>query len=274
MRQYGLPHGWPYQPSTICGPETPRPAITRWPPASASTVPAAIAAVAGGRAASCMMPVPRRIRFVSAARYASGVIASEPYASAVHTESKPSRSASRTVSTGNRSSAPEYPMLSPSFMTWPPERGESFHQHAAVDVEALAVDEAGGVGEQEQDSAGDLLRPAEASQGDAAGDHRALLRRERRVHRRVAGPRIDAVDAHPRADQRTGEALGHGDDGALAGGVRDVGDPAAAELVAVGADRHDPPLAARQHAPQRRLDGEERPPGVDREYAVPLLGGH
>ena len=38
------------------------------PPASASSVPAAIAAVAGGRAASCMMPVPSRIFFVSAAR--------------------------------------------------------------------------------------------------------------------------------------------------------------------------------------------------------------
>ena len=43
-------------------------AITRPPPASASTVPAAMAAVAGGRAASCMMPVPRRMRLVRAAR--------------------------------------------------------------------------------------------------------------------------------------------------------------------------------------------------------------
>ena len=81
--------------------------MTRPPPASASSVPTAIAADAGGRAASCMMPVPRRMRFVSAARYASGVIASEPYASAVHTESKPRRSASSTCSTGRRSSAPE-----------------------------------------------------------------------------------------------------------------------------------------------------------------------
>ena len=81
--------------------------MTRPPPASASTVPTAIAAVAGGRAASCMMPVPSRMRLVNAARYASGVIASEPYASAVHTESKPRRSASSTFSTGSRSSAPE-----------------------------------------------------------------------------------------------------------------------------------------------------------------------
>src|SRR5438876_12165431 len=43
-------------------------------------------------------------------------MASEPYASAVHTESKPSFSARRILSTGSFSSAPEYPMLSPSFI--------------------------------------------------------------------------------------------------------------------------------------------------------------
>ena len=52
--------------------------MTRSPPASASTVATAMAAAAGVRAASCMMPVPRRMRRVTAARYASGVIASEP----------------------------------------------------------------------------------------------------------------------------------------------------------------------------------------------------
>ena len=48
---------------------------------------ACIAAIAGERPASCMIPVPSRMRFVSAAMYARGVIASEPYASAVQTES-------------------------------------------------------------------------------------------------------------------------------------------------------------------------------------------
>ena len=48
-----------------------------------------IAHIAGGRPASCMMPVPSRMRSVLAAIQASGVMASEPYASAVHTESKP-----------------------------------------------------------------------------------------------------------------------------------------------------------------------------------------
>ena len=37
-----------------------------------------IAHIAGGRPASCMIPVPRRMRSVFAAMYASGVIASEP----------------------------------------------------------------------------------------------------------------------------------------------------------------------------------------------------
>src|SRR5262249_53251485 len=76
-------------------------------------------------------------------------------------------------------------MLNPSFML-ASSQSTLFHQHAAVDVEALAVDEAGGVREQEQDGVRDLFRLAEAAHRDAAGDHRALLRRERRMHRRVA----------------------------------------------------------------------------------------
>ena len=42
--------------------------MTRPPPASASIVPMAIAAAAGVRAASCMIPVPSRMRLVTAAR--------------------------------------------------------------------------------------------------------------------------------------------------------------------------------------------------------------
>lgn len=41
------------------------------------------------------MLVPSLIRLVEAPHHASGVNASEPYASAVHTESKPSSSAAR-----------------------------------------------------------------------------------------------------------------------------------------------------------------------------------
>lgn len=43
-------------------------------------------------------------------------MASEPYASAVHTESKPSSSARFTMSTGSSKRAPEYPSIRPSFM--------------------------------------------------------------------------------------------------------------------------------------------------------------
>ena len=64
------------------------------PPERWSSVIAAIAVAAGVRAESWTMPVPRRMRSVCAPHQASGVRASEPYASAVHTESKPSRSAS------------------------------------------------------------------------------------------------------------------------------------------------------------------------------------
>src|SRR5215510_3417491 len=81
----------------------------------------------------------------------------------------------------------------------------SFHQHAAIDVEALAVDEAGGIREQEQDGVRDLFRLAEAAHRDTARDHRPLLRRERRMHRRVARSGVDAVDADRCAGDRARE---------------------------------------------------------------------
>ena len=52
--------------------------MNRPPPAIASTVPAHIAALAGVRAAICMMPVASLIRFVCPARKAKGVTASDP----------------------------------------------------------------------------------------------------------------------------------------------------------------------------------------------------
>ena len=55
---------------------------------------ACIAVEVGVRAEICTMPVASLIRVVCAPIQASGVNASEPHASAVHTESKPSRSAS------------------------------------------------------------------------------------------------------------------------------------------------------------------------------------
>ena len=64
------------------------------PPDRWSSVTAAIAVAAGVRAESWTIPVPRRMRSVWAPHQASGVSASEPYASADQTESNPSRSAS------------------------------------------------------------------------------------------------------------------------------------------------------------------------------------
>jgi hypothetical protein len=58
-----------------------------------------MAAAVGVRADNWHTPVPSRIRWVAAPIQASGVRASEPYASAVQTESKPSRSACYTNST-------------------------------------------------------------------------------------------------------------------------------------------------------------------------------
>ena len=47
---------------------------------------AVMAVMAGLRAAICRMAVPRRMRYVTAPSHARGTTASEPYASAVHTE--------------------------------------------------------------------------------------------------------------------------------------------------------------------------------------------
>jgi hypothetical protein len=64
------------------------------PPESASIVIAVIAVLAGERPGSCMIAVPSRIFFVCAPIHARGDTASLPHASAVHTESNPSCSAS------------------------------------------------------------------------------------------------------------------------------------------------------------------------------------
>lgn len=78
-------NGRPYQPSTTCGPESPRPSIIR-PPERWSRVRACIAVAVGVRAAICAMAVPSRMREVWAAIQVSGVKASDPQASAVHTD--------------------------------------------------------------------------------------------------------------------------------------------------------------------------------------------
>ncbi len=86
VRASGFGNGIPYQPSTTCGPDTPSPSTKR-PPERWSRVRAAIAVAVGCRAESWIRSVPRRIRDVRDPHQASGVSASEPHDSAVHTES-------------------------------------------------------------------------------------------------------------------------------------------------------------------------------------------
>ena len=105
VRASGLANGWPYQPSTTCGPDTPIPRMKR-PPERWSIVIAAIAAAAGWRADICMIAVPSRTFLVCDPHHASGVSASDPYASAVQIESNPSRSASATDSAAPRGGPP------------------------------------------------------------------------------------------------------------------------------------------------------------------------
>src|SRR5699024_2344252 len=97
VRASGRGYGCPYQPSTTWGPETPIPRTNR-PPERWSIVNALIAVAVGVRADICVMLVPSRTFEVAAPHHANGVNASEPYASALHTESKPSSSAVVTAS--------------------------------------------------------------------------------------------------------------------------------------------------------------------------------
>ncbi len=78
-------NGRPYHPSTTCGPDSPSPSSIR-PPERWSSVRACMAVAVGERAAICATAVPSRMRRVWAAIHVSGVKASEPQDSAVHTE--------------------------------------------------------------------------------------------------------------------------------------------------------------------------------------------
>ena len=77
VRSSGRGYGWPYQPSTTCGLLVPIPMMTR-PLVRWSIVIAAIARVAGGRADSYEMAVPRWTCEVREPHQASGVQASLP----------------------------------------------------------------------------------------------------------------------------------------------------------------------------------------------------
>ena len=72
VRASGLGNGWPYQPSTTCGPDTPSPRMCR-PPLRWSSVSAAIAQAVGVRADSWITEVPSRTRCVDEPHQASGV---------------------------------------------------------------------------------------------------------------------------------------------------------------------------------------------------------
>ncbi len=97
VRASGLANGWPYHPSTTCGPLTPMPSTTR-PPLRWSRVSTCMAMLVGVRPDICTMEVPSRTRLVSLPHHASGVKASEPHASAVKIASKPASSAAATSS--------------------------------------------------------------------------------------------------------------------------------------------------------------------------------
>src|SRR3954464_1960771 len=98
VRVKGLPYGWPYHPSTTCGPDKPRPRqkrpFDRW-----STVIACIAHDEGVRPDICTTPVAILIVDVCAAIHVANENASLPHDSATHTLSQSSFSASCAIGT-------------------------------------------------------------------------------------------------------------------------------------------------------------------------------
>src|SRR4051794_18177518 len=107
VRASGLSNGWPYQPSTTCGPDTPSPSTNR-PPDRWSRVRACMAQAAGERADSCATEVPSRTDDVLDPHQDSGVNAAEPHNSAAKTESNPACSAASTSLAASRGgSAPQ-----------------------------------------------------------------------------------------------------------------------------------------------------------------------
>ena len=66
VRASGFGYGWPYQPSTTCGPDAPRPRMAR-PPERWSRVSAVIATVVGVRPEICVTAVPSRMERVGGA---------------------------------------------------------------------------------------------------------------------------------------------------------------------------------------------------------------
>ena len=71
VRASGLGYGWPYQPSTTCGPDAPRPSMKR-PSLRWSSVSAVMAVDVGVRADSWHTAVPRRSVVVLAPSQARG----------------------------------------------------------------------------------------------------------------------------------------------------------------------------------------------------------
>jgi hypothetical protein len=86
VRASGLAKGWPYQPSTTWGPDSPSPSTMR-PSDRWSSVMACMAVEVGVRADICVTAVPSRMRDVRDPHHASGPNTSDPHDSAVNTMS-------------------------------------------------------------------------------------------------------------------------------------------------------------------------------------------
>src|SRR5699024_1609481 len=149
---------------------------------------------------------------------------------------------------------------------------------AAVHVQLVHGDVAGGVGDEETYCGGHVLGSAEASQGDAdletfgfAVDQGLGFGGHGAQHRGVGGAGGNDVAAHTQGRQFESECLGEGDRGRFGGcvgGHAGAGDPGG-----VGGDGDQRTVSSGAHAAGGRAADGEDPGGVDRDHSVPVVVG-
>src|SRR5262245_61753332 len=153
----------------------------------------------------------------------------------------------------------------------PPCRSQD---HAAVDADHLAGDEARFMRAQKPARRCHLLGGTRPADGDDAGDHFLDVADVSpglgaTQHRRVDHARRDAVDRDPVGSQLEREGPGEADHAGLRRDV--VRHARGARLRARRRDRHHPAPAGRHHVGSRGLEAMERPGQIDGDCALPAL---
>ena len=157
-----------------------------------------------------------------------------------------------------------------------PSKALTGHRQAARHADHLAGDEAGLVGGEERDDAGDVVGLADALHRDGAHQRvvdllpGVALAEEAAQDRRVGRSGADHVDRDAFARQLARQRLREGDDAALAGRVHRLAGGADARRV--GGDVDHSARAAGKHLRHHEVVHVQRPAQVDVDQRVPFLG--